>query len=1442
MIPRLAGIGARLSRTTVSRPAVVAAAALILLLPGALVLAGTYRTDGQARVIHLHTGNYTVYNGINGTTGMTTRADDAIADWGNHLSDRNTVAMNKTGVASTAKVKLFDENLPDTEAAVLWSECWHQDQGSLGACPSQPTRVDVDFDASRESGWTSDQKKHKACKVLGNILGLADQTDGPSCMNAGTDNPDVYGGVADDVDAFYGPNIDTFEGTLLDNADSLSENHSYNLHVVASGHGLKALEIQIDGQRLDPADYWTLSSCNNKCTLDKTITVDGSQLVNQFGDGQHTIKARAWNQFGTCDESPLGQGHCATKSQAVFDRADTGVQRQFRFVTQRLSDRTTVGVNVANGNLVLAENDLGLAGVGPQLLLARYWNSLSSRSTDFGPGWSMSMGEGVKVQELSPSGDVRFFGPTGYDVLFKKHTCTGCVGYDSPTGLDANLTKNGDGTWEIKFLRSEQRFKFESSGRLTDVIDRNDHKVSFAYDAQGKIQSATQVRNPSSESRTVTFSYYQTPHPAAGLINSMTDPTGRKWQYAYDPTTRRLVSYTNPNGELTQYLYDGQGRVSDVIVPRESGVDDTTIAYDSSGHVRSITRDATSDHRVTETFEYHANDPDCTNDVAGDDDLTTRVTDPNGHATIYCIDRPNRVNEVRDALGHKVEVGYTPDSNVETYALDAGDSDLGRTWSFAYDTQDRLTKATQPGGDFTKLTYNTGNASFRPDVVEVKTGPAVGGTLLSTVNLCYDGLGNLTDVLKSGTCALPGTTLLSLDRAESPSDPDLKGLVQSATDGNGNRTDFTYGSRGYLTQATPPGPAGPIKYRYDGVGRLKALQDGNGQTREILYDGLDRSLTIAYLGQADIDNLPVNPPLDDSMCYGYDGAGNLRLRSNNCHTDRSEDTDHFDYDGLNQMTDAKFRNAREVRYAYDDAGNLTTLDDIGPQGQDYGAVTYTYNEVNLVKTIQEPGKTCPSQCFAYQYNRHDQPTQITFPNGMVEANTYGNHRLLTSTVTKGGTELSHLLYRYDLDRTGDQSDPSVNDLTPMITEIKDTTAGGVTTDYDYDDLLRLKKATESGASSDVYEFTYDGASNLKTQKLNGQTTTYAYNAANELTGDGTNSYCYDSAGNLTKVLASGTCASPVTVKLALSYDRRERTQTITQGGSQTPFDYADAGQSERILKNSLEFTDNLLGLGTQDSTHGNNPTFFTRNPDTGEALAMRVSGDQNYYFVSNSRRSVIALTDAQGTRLTRYRYTPYGKPIGSPPPPSEPIRFQGAYLDTETGLYAMRARYYDPAVGRFTQADPISAYPSYAFAGEDPITNRDPSGLLLAGNQLVACGTEACLSEESAASGGGGGAELAGTTAAAPPAAGISTFYVPPNPPPVVTYPSGPQFAGQAGGGGEISISCEKAGAYIELGGAATSGVGIFTWPVGGEALVLLGSGISVVGGGVEVAGALTGC
>lgn len=200
-------------------------------------------------------------------------------------------------------------------------------------------------------------------------------------------------------------------------------------------------------------------------------------------------------------------------------------------------------------------------------------------------------------------------------------------------------------------------------------------------------------------------------------------------------------------------------------------------------------------------------------------------------------------------------------------------------------------------------------------------------------------------------------------------------------------------------------------------------------------------------------------------------------------------------------------------------------------------------------------------------------------------------------------------------------------------------------------------------------------------------------------------YTYDANGNLTNVENA----------LGFGYDKRNRTASITPfAQTPIPFDYAGYSQSERLTRGSTSFTD--TELGTQIEEQGGAQTFYDRT-DQGQALAMRTPSAY-YYYLFDSMGSTMALTDSSGDLAggSRYRYEPYGEQVAGPSV-ANPIRFQGQYLDSQTGVYKMGLRYYDPTTMRWTQTDPLNLFQDprqanrYAYAGADPVNQADPSGL-----------------------------------------------------------------------------------------------------------------------------------
>lgn len=98
---------------------------------------------------------------------------------------------------------------------------------------------------------------------------------------------------------------------------------------------------------------------------------------------------------------------------------------------------------------------------------------------------------------------------------------------------------------------------------------------------------------------------------------------------------------------------------------------------------------------------------------------------------------------------------------------------------------------------------------------------------------------------------------------------------------------------------------------------------------------------------------------------------------------------------------------------------------------------------------------------------------------------------------------------------------------------------------------------------------------------------------------------------------------------------------------------------------------------------------------SGLPYAMKYNGTV-YYYVTNLQGDVMRIVDASQNIVTSYDYDPYGKVISATGTLANinPLRYRGYVYDQETGFYYLQSRYYDPAIGRFINAD------SYASTGQ----------------------------------------------------------------------------------------------------------------------------------------------
>ena len=164
----------------------------------------------------------------------------------------------------------------------------------------------------------------------------------------------------------------------------------------------------------------------------------------------------------------------------------------------------------------------------------------------------------------------------------------------------------------------------------------------------------------------------------------------------------------------------------------------------------------------------------------------------------------------------------------------------------------------------------------------------------------------------------------------------------------------------------------------------------------------------------------------------------------------------------------------------------------------------------------------------------------------------------------------------------------------------------------------------------------------------------------------------------------------------------------------------------RTSKTVGSTTTKYLLNGTQilaQTTNGITTSFFY--DQQGNRVAMADSSNHFYYYIYNLQGDVIALADASTGKLAAtYTYDAWGKLVKLEDSTANsvgtlnPFRYRGYYYDTETSLYYLQTRYYDPDTGRFINADAFTSTDisgvlstnMFAYCENNPVVRDDQTG------------------------------------------------------------------------------------------------------------------------------------
>ncbi|MDQ0016118.1 YD repeat-containing protein [Variovorax boronicumulans] len=654
-------------------------------------------------------------------------------------------------------------------------------------------------------------------------------------------------------------------------------------------------------------------------------------------------------------------------------------------------------VNIATGNLVLQDFDDRLEGRGLDISAVRTYNSQGLLNDDNGDNWRV----GAFGQQIQLTGTVATAGSTltridrdGAQSIYTWDSTRGL--YVSTAGSGAFDTIAHDAAagrfvWTDGATGLVERYESAGQGHLISVSDPRGNSVSYAYNANGTVQSLTnangevtyfdytgtnltQIRTVAANGATLTRVHYayDTPNRLATVTvdlspedNSIADSVKYVTSYTYDGASKRIASVTQTDGTSLQFTYvqvgadykvasvkDGAGNITnysyDTANRRTSVVDPqgrvSVYSYDASGQLLQIKGPAANGISQTTDFAYNAN---------GD---VIRIVDGEGHAVDMQYDASGNQVLQRDAAGNTITRTYDVRNQLLTEtAYAAPDLDGAGVMQ----PQQPLT---------TRYVYEGTGRNLLRFVLSPKG---------RVTEYRYDSYGQRTSTFEY---AGGGYDTTALGTTATPTETQMVNWVGGQDRTLSSRSDFVYDARGQVQQLTVFG-----KVDVSGNG----VADGSQSVTHYVYDRAGQLISTVSA-------------IDGATQYTYDGLGR-RLSAQ----DALNNTTVTSYDDAGNKTTVTMANGLVTTSAYDHNGRLVSVRQGSTAAPLLGQTTYVYyaDESKPYLKIDPTGVatgmlydhegrlsvevSASGQMVEYIYNKNSQVTQtIVHANlavGLIEA-------------------------------------------------------------------------------------------------------------------------------------------------------------------------------------------------------------------------------------------------------------------------------------------------------------------------------------------------------------------------------------------------------------------------------------------------------------------------
>ena len=767
-------------------------------------------------------------------------------------------------------------------------------------------------------------------------------------------------------------------------------------------------------------------------------------------------------------------------------------------------------------------------------------------------------------------------------------------------------------------------FSYDKYGNLVKETDPLGRSNTYSYDLAGQMTSAA---DPLGKINAYTYD-------PAGNITEITKPGGRKTSYGYDKNYN-VTSVTDPMGYVAKTVYDKDNRVTeetDALGQKESYTYDkdsrvtsitdkrgftTGFDYDAHGNIQVVT-DKTG---LKSHLEYDKNDN------------LTKVTDALGGVTTYGYDNMDNLVTFTNAANKTTNYTYDLEGNLTSIKDPAG-----RTEKFDYDEKGRLTGHTQASGKKTTYDYDKLNDLLEKSYQDAKGETSEkdvtyaynsAGERVSMKDQTgkssyeYDALGRITKV----TSGSKKDVSYVYDDADN-----LQAIVYP----DGTKISYEYDLNDNLVKLTDRNRK-VTTYKHDALNRVTEVTRSNGTKTEVSYDAEDHITKIVntcgscgkvistyeykyndqgYVVGETATELEAGTRKTPSWEDWYNwGDTQKETDKADCEHQEKEiqTTRTYEYDDnweLTRCTEKAEGGKKTVHnYTYDKIGNRTSYEKI-EDGVSKAKYNYKYNDSNqLIKRTNakiwgDPGTT-------YSYDKDGNLIQECDKTNSADPVTYeytAENRL--AVVKQGGTVLMAAMYDgdnnrvFELDNTykwedcyGDEVLIPANQRTEDGNSPKEQLAslvkggsnakGYTLTEY-INDINRenTEVLAEYGADEKVrqaYTYGESGIGERVSVDKSEESSYYLYDGRNSVTGiltetaNLTNSYQYDSYGNLTSGTADGVNyygynGESTNVKTGLQYLRARYYNA--ENGTFTTED-SDLGTTENPLtRNRYDYTTN----------------------------------------------------------------------------------------------------------------------------------------------------------------------------------------------------------------------------------------------------------------------------